>query len=73
MQTARVHLATDMGKGSGDDFTPTDHLLDPRVDFIIARRGVDFLGWGIHPGNDWIREPANGGPLHDQDIHAQEG
>lgn len=59
----RVHLATDMGKGSGDDFTPTDHLIDPRVDFIVARRGVDFLGWGIHPGNDWIREQNNGGPF----------
>ena len=61
--TARVHLATDMGIGSGADFTPTDHLLDPRVDFIFARRGVDFLGWGIHPGNDWIREQGNGGPF----------
>jgi len=60
---ARVHLATDMGKGSGDDFTPTNLPIDPRVDFIIARRGVDFLGWGIHPGSDWIREPANGGPF----------
>jgi len=60
---ARVHLATDMGLGGGDNFVPTDHLLDPRVDFIIARRGVDFLGWGIHPGSDWIREPANGGPF----------
>lgn len=59
----RVHLATDMGLGSGVDFTPTDHLLDPRVDFIVARRGVDFLGWGIHPGNDWIREQGNGGPM----------
>jgi len=60
---ARVHLATDMGKGSGDDFVPTNNLIDPRVDFLIARRGVDFLGWGIHPGMDWIREPANGGPF----------
>jgi len=51
-----------MGKGSGDNFIPTDHLLDPRVDWLIARRGVDFLGWGIHPGNDWIREQRNGGP-----------
>jgi hypothetical protein len=58
----RDHLANDMGKGSGEDFTPTDHLLDPRVDWIIARRGIDFLGWGIHPGNDWIREQVNGGP-----------
>ena len=59
---ARDHLVNDMGVGSGTDFTPTDHLLDPRVDWIIARRGVDFLGWGIHPGNDWIREQNNGGP-----------
>ncbi len=60
---ARDRLVTDMGVGSGLDFTPTDHLLDPRVDFIVARRGVDFLGWGIHPGNDWIREQNNGGPM----------
>ncbi|NSW95668.1 MAG: RagB/SusD family nutrient uptake outer membrane protein, partial [Bacteroidales bacterium] len=58
----RKHLASDMGLGSGQDFTPTQEPLDPRVDFIIARRGVDFLGWGIHPGNDWIREQNNGGP-----------
>ena len=60
---ARVHMATDMLVGSGVDFTPTDHLIDPRVDWLIARRGVDFLGWGIHPGNDWIREQNNGGPF----------
>jgi hypothetical protein len=60
---ARVNLATDMGKASSADFTPTTALLDPRVDFLIARRGVDFLGWGIHPGNDWIREQNNGGPM----------
>ncbi len=59
----RDHLVTDMGVGSGVDFTPTDHTMDPRVDFIIARRGVDFLGWGIHPGNDWIRDQGNGGPF----------
>lgn len=58
----RDPLENDMGVGSGDDFTPTTHPLDPRVDFVIARRGVDFLGWGIHPGNDWIREQNNGGP-----------
>lgn len=59
----RVDLVTDMGINSNADFTPTDHLLDPRVDFVIARRGVDYLGWGIHPGNDWIREQSNGGPM----------
>jgi starch-binding outer membrane protein, SusD/RagB family len=59
---ARKHLANDMGIGSDQDFTPTPEPLDPRVDFLIARRGVDYLGWGIFPGSDWIREPANGGP-----------
>jgi hypothetical protein len=59
---ARAPLANDMGKGSGDPFTPTTALLDPRVDWTIARRGVDYLGWGIHPGNSWIREQNNGGP-----------
>jgi starch-binding outer membrane protein, SusD/RagB family len=58
----RVALANDMGISSSKPFVPTDHLLDPRVDWTIARRGIDFLGWGIHPGNDWIREQNGGGP-----------
>jgi hypothetical protein len=58
----REPLVNDMGLGSSKTFVPTDHLLDLRVDWTIARRGVDFLGWGIHPGNDWIREQNNGGP-----------
>lgn len=58
-----THLVTDMGLKSSDAFTPTDLPLDPRVDYIVARRNVDFLGWGIHVGNDWIREQGNGGPM----------
>lgn len=60
---SRVNLPTDMAKASADVFVPTTAALDPRVDYLIARRGVDFLGWGIHPGNDWIREQNNGGPM----------
>lgn len=58
----REPLANDMGIGSNGTFIPTSHLLDPRVDWTIARRGIDFLGWGIHPGNSWIREQSYGGP-----------
>jgi hypothetical protein len=58
----REPLANDMGLRSSQTFIPTDHLLDPRVDWTIARRGVDFLGWGINPGDDWIREQHFGGP-----------
>ncbi len=58
----REPLANDMKISSNTPFTPTSHLMDPRVDWTIARRGVDFLGWGIHPGQAWIREQDNGGP-----------
>jgi starch-binding outer membrane protein, SusD/RagB family len=58
----REPLVNDMGLGSSITFVPTGHLLDLRVDWTIARRGVDFIGWGIHPGENWIREQSNGGP-----------
>jgi hypothetical protein len=59
---ARDPLDNDMGVGIGENFIPTDHLLDPRCDWTISRRGVDFLGWGICEGASWIREQSNGGP-----------
>lgn len=58
----REDLANDMGVDSDEEFEPTDHPLDPRVDWTIARRGIDFQGWGIHQGNSWIRGQSNGGP-----------
>lgn len=60
---ARDSLANDIKFKGTDEFIPTDHLLDPRVDYTIARRGIDFKGWGIHPGEPWIRNPSNGGPF----------
>jgi len=59
---ARPALANDMGVNIGVDFTPTTELLDPRCDWTISRRGIDFLGWGICEGASWIREQSNGGP-----------
>lgn len=59
---ARDPLETDMGLGSSANFVPTSHLLDPRCDWTISRRGIDFLGWGICQGNSWIRQQDNGGP-----------
>jgi hypothetical protein len=59
---ARSPLANDMGISNAANFTPTNALLDVRVDWTIARRGVDYHGWGIHPGVAWIREQPNGGP-----------
>lgn len=54
-------LVDDRGKSSADDFTPDAGNLDPRLDHSIGRRGIPYLDWGPHPGNDWIRDQAYGG------------
>lgn len=59
----RPNLPTDMGIQSADEFKPTDAPVDPRLDWTIGRRGIDFNGWGIFAGNSWIREQPNGGPF----------
>ena len=38
-----------------DPFTPHTGPLDPRLDYTVSRRGLDFNGFGIHIGQDWIR------------------
>ncbi|MBW6501687.1 MAG: RagB/SusD family nutrient uptake outer membrane protein [Bacteroidales bacterium] len=58
----REPLVNDQGLSSKEEFIPTDHLLDLRVDWTIARRGIDYLGWGIHPGAAWMREQHINGP-----------
>lgn len=37
--------------------------FDPRLDYTVARRGVQFRDWGVMPGDGWIRDPAFGGPF----------
>lgn len=55
-------LENDFGLASGDAFTPDAGNLDPRLDHSVGRRGIPYLDWGPHPGNDWIRQASNGGP-----------
>jgi hypothetical protein len=56
-------LLNDEGLASGDPFTPDATTpLDPRLDWTVGRRGIPYLDWGPHPGNNWIRQVANGGP-----------
>ena len=35
--------------------------LDPRIDLTIGRKGIPYLDWGNHPGDDWIRNPKADG------------
>jgi len=58
----RPQVKNDMNTASTVAFTPTDQLLDLRLDWTVMRRGVDFNGWGICPGSVWVRLQANGGP-----------
>jgi len=58
----RDPLENDMGIASSATFVPTNHLLDPRVDWTISRRGINYLGWGISEGKSWIREQSYCGP-----------
>ncbi len=52
-----------------DEFTPTDVLLDPRVDWTIGRRGVPFLDWGPFTGSDWMLDQQGMGPFLNKKIH----
>lgn len=55
-------LVTDQGVKSADAFTPDAGPLDPRLDWSVGRRGIQYLDWQPHPGLDWIRDQGFGGP-----------
>ncbi len=55
-------IANDMGLTSDQPFTPDAGNIDPRLDWTIARRGIPVHDWGLHPGNNWIRDQASAGP-----------
>ncbi len=57
-----LDLANDMRIASSVEFIPDDHLVDPRLDWTVGRRGIPFLDWGVMRGADWIRDQNNGGP-----------
>jgi hypothetical protein len=44
------------------NFTPDAGNVDPRLDWTVGRRGIPYLDWGNHPGQDWIREQSSAGP-----------
>jgi len=55
-------ILNDMGLSSTDSFQVDKGNLDPRLDHTIGRRGIPYLDWGLHPGKNWIRDQAYGGP-----------
>jgi len=55
-------VKNDQGLLSKDPFTPDAGNLDPRLDFSVGRRGIPYLDWQDHPGQDWIRDQNFSGP-----------
>jgi len=55
-------LANDAGISSEETFVPTDHMLDPRADHTISRRGIPYKDWGVNRGSNWVRKQSEGGP-----------
>lgn len=60
----KVDLPNDQGIGAGAAFTLDKSIpVDPRLDWTVGRRGVNFLDWGPMPGASWIRDQAYAGPF----------
>jgi starch-binding outer membrane protein, SusD/RagB family len=55
-------LANDTGISSEETFVPDDHLVDPRLDFTVSRRGIPYKDWGVNRGQAWVRKQDDGGP-----------
>ncbi|MES2266665.1 MAG: RagB/SusD family nutrient uptake outer membrane protein [Bacteroidota bacterium] len=55
-------IKNDMGITSDQPFTPDEDTIDPRLDWTTGRRGIPYLDWGNHPGNDWVRNQSYAGP-----------
>ncbi|MFS4492291.1 RagB/SusD family nutrient uptake outer membrane protein [Maribacter sp. 2308TA10-17] len=51
-------VANDFGMPDDDPFTPEAGTLDPRLDYTVGRRGIDYNGYGPMPGQSWIRAQA---------------
>jgi hypothetical protein len=52
-------IANDAGINSDEPFTPHTGPLDPRIDYTVGRREIDYNGWGVNVGKDWIRASFN--------------
>ena len=55
-------VKSDQGIASATAFTPDAGSFDPRLDWTVGRRGIQFLDWGIHPGANYVRDQNYGGP-----------
>jgi hypothetical protein len=55
-------VTNDQGVALGGVYVEYGGQLDPRVDWSVGRRGIPYLDWGDHTGQDWIRDQTYSGP-----------
>ena len=55
-------VKSDQGIASAVAYTPDAGTFDPRLDWTVGRRGIQFLDWGIHPGQNYVRDQTYSGP-----------
>ncbi|MCU0391945.1 MAG: RagB/SusD family nutrient uptake outer membrane protein [Thermoflexibacter sp.] len=55
-------VANDQGIPSNQPAPRHTGPLDPRLDWTVGRRDIPYLDWGVHGGQNWIRDQAYGGP-----------
>lgn len=48
-------IKNDFGLESSDPFKMHEGPLDPRLDYTVGRRGINYNDWDVHPGKDWVR------------------
>lgn len=60
--TGANQVKNDEGLATSDAFTPDAGQLDPRLDWTVGRRGINYWDWGKHTGVDWVRDQSYSGP-----------
>lgn len=56
-------VLSDQGLAVGDpSYVEDPGPLDPRLDWTIGRRGIPYWDWGVHTGQDWVRDQSYAGP-----------
>lgn len=62
----------DMGIDSNEEYAPDVVTpVDPRLDWVVGRRGVPYHDWGLHPGKNWIRDQVSAGPYNQKKYTIQ--
>ncbi|MBR9856034.1 MAG: RagB/SusD family nutrient uptake outer membrane protein [Algicola sp.] len=51
----QTDVTNDQEVATDEPFTPHTGPLDPRLDYTVGRRGIDYNGFGVMPGQEWIR------------------